>query len=82
MRRWRRRKNSAAPLGSLSPPPHLALTPTHTHLAAPPPPPSFVVPPSEAYFGDLADPGVIANNTGLQLLFLGTGAGPAPTRGR
>jgi hypothetical protein len=81
-RRWRRRKNSAAPLGSLSPPPHLALTPPHTHLAAPPPPPSFVVPPSEAYFGDLADPGVIANNTGLQLLFLGTGAGPAPTRGR
>ena len=81
-RRWRRRKNSAAPLGSLSPPPHLTLTPPHTHLAAPPPPPSFVVPPSEAYFGDLADPGVIANNTGLQLLFLGTGAGPAPTRGR
>ena len=40
------------------------------------------MPPAEASFGDLTDQGVIANSTGLQLLFLGTGAGPAPTRGR
>lgn len=48
--------------------------------APPPPPPPFA--PAEVSFGDLSDPAVVANYTGLQLLFLGTGAGPSPTRGR